>query len=294
MIGLAALLDRLRCCPTDAHRQRLLAAAAHPARALLLGEIKVRPIPAAVLRDLAAARTDPVLFALSQEFLGDFTETLALIWPARRSNAAPPSLTEIIAALDNTPRAGLGDLLGGWLDAAEPGTRYALLRLVSGKVRPVPAVAAPVVGVGGQVTAMLLYAQAQRIGLERVYSFGVWNGAALVPIARIAAGIAPGDQAVLEAWVRDHVVAKFGPVREVAAGLVAELAFDAVAASARHKSGIALHGVRLVRLRPDLATTDRLDMLSICQESLPVRHPAKPLANRLASDNLPPNTSPQE
>jgi hypothetical protein len=262
MIGLAALLDRLRCCPTDAHRQRLLAAAAYPARALLLGEIKVRPMPAAVLRDLAA-RIDPVLFALSQDFLGDFTETLALIWPARRGNVAPPSLAEIIAGLDSAPRAGLADLLAGWLDAAEPGTRFALLRLVSGKVRPVPAVAAPVVGVGGQVTAMLLYAQAQRIGLERVYSFGVWNGAALVPIARIAAGIAPGDQAVLEAWVRDHVVAKFGPVREVAAGLVAELAYDAVAASARHKSGIALHGVRLVRLRPDLATADRLDVLAL-------------------------------
>ena len=260
MIGFAALLDGLRFCPTEAHRQRLLMAATDPARALLLGEIKVRPMPAAVLRDLAA-RVDPVLFALSQEFLGDFTETLALIWPARRGNLAPPSLAEIIAELDSAPRAVLADMLAGWLDAAEPGTRFALLRLVSGKIRPVPAMLAPVAGVAGQVAAMLLYAQSQRIGLEVVYSFGVWQGAALVPIARIAAGIAPGDRAVLDAWVRDQQVAKFGPVREVAAGLVAELAYDAVKVSARTKAGIALHGVRLVRLRPDLATADGLDVL---------------------------------
>lgn len=259
MIAFAALLDRLRFCPTDAHRERVLATASDQARALLSGRLKLRSVGVAVLRSLAAERVDPVLFALSQEFLGDFTETLALIWPRRSGNAAPPSLAEIIVALDVAPRAELLGLLTRWLDAADPATRRGLLRLVSGKIRARAEVAAAPAGTAGQITAMLVYAQSQRIGLEIAYSFGVRSeDATLVPIARIAAGISAADRAVLDAWVRDHGTAKFGPVREVAAGLVADIGFDAVMASARHKSGILLHGARFVRLRPDLEKADRL------------------------------------
>lgn len=259
MIEFAALLERLRFCPTDAHRRRVLTTASEQARALLSGRLKVRAVGVAVLRGLAAERVDPVLFALSRDFLGDFTETLALIWPGRPGNAPPPSLAEIIAAVAEAPRAELPRLLAGWLDDANPTTRVALLRLVSGKIRAVLEPPVAPAGTPGQITAMLIYAQSQRIGLERVYSFCVHgDDATLVPIARIAAGIPPAARAVLDGWVRDHSVAKFGPVREVAAGLVADIGFDAVTASPRHKSGIVLHGARLIRLRPELATADQL------------------------------------
>ncbi len=250
MKDFATLLDRLRFCPTPAHRARVLATGSPEAQALLRGEVKLRSIKLAVLRALAEARCDPALFALSQEFLGDFTETLALIWPARATNAAPPSLAEVIEAQHAE------SLLEGWLDAAEPASRHALLRLATGKIRPIASVKAPE-GQGGQVTAMLLTAQSGRVGLERLYSFGVHDGAGLVPIARVTEVSAP-DRATLEAWVRDHGGAKFGPVREVASGLVADIAFDAVAHSTRHKAGLALHGARIAELRPDLDRADDL------------------------------------
>ncbi len=236
MIALAGLLERLRTCPTEAHRQRVLGQCDDPTiRALLAGTIKTRRDGLPVLRGLAAARVDPVLFALSQDFLGDFVETLALIWPARASNAAAPRVAEVLAGLaaaDDMP-----GLLAGWLDASDAATRLALLRLVTGKLRPVSAPALEPRGPGGRIVAMLMYAQSVRVGLERDYSFGVWDAAEqLVPVARVQ--VAARD--ALEAWVRAHTVTKFGPVREVAPGLMVGLRFAGVAASARHKAGLVL------------------------------------------------------
>ena len=43
----------------------------------------------------------------------------------------------------------------------------------------------------------------------------------------------------------------FGPVREVTAELVLEIAFDGIARSTRHKSGVALRFPRIHRIRKD-------------------------------------------
>jgi DNA ligase-1 len=76
-----------------------------------------------------------VLFALSYDFVGDLAETVALIWPAAATNAAPPSLPEVVEALSLTPKARLPDLVAGWLDACDAGTRLALLKLITGGLR---------------------------------------------------------------------------------------------------------------------------------------------------------------
>jgi DNA ligase 1 len=44
---------------------------------------------------------------------------------------------------------------------------------------------------------------------------------------------------------------KFGPVRAVRPTLVFELGFEGIAASARHKSGLALRFPRMLRIRSD-------------------------------------------
>jgi DNA ligase-1 len=56
---------------------------------------------------------------------------------------------------------------------------------------------------------------------------------------------------LLDKWVRDHTVKRFGPVREVAPGLVLEIAFDSAHRSTRHKSGVALRFPRVHRIRWD-------------------------------------------
>ena len=52
---------------------------------------------------------------------------------------------------------------------------------------------------------------------------------------------------VLDAFVRNHTVDSFGPVRQVEPKLVFEVAFDSVHRSARHKSGVAMRFPRIHR-----------------------------------------------
>jgi DNA ligase-1 len=78
------------------------------------------------------------------------------------------------------------------------------------------------------------------------------DGLQLVPVARSAAGLTDDERARLDACIRASLLEKFGPVRSVRPSLVVTLAFDGVARSPRHKSGIALREVRMLRLRPDM------------------------------------------
>ena len=55
----------------------------------------------------------------------------------------------------------------------------------------------------------------------------------------------------LDKWVRDHTTNRFGPVREVEQKLVLEIAFDGIARSTRHKSGVAMRFPRINRIRTD-------------------------------------------
>jgi DNA ligase-1 len=77
----------------------------------------------------------------------------------------------------------------------------------------------------------------------------------LLPFARIALKDHEDFRAELETLVREHTHAKQGPVRLLRPALVAEIAFDGLALSKRHKSGLAVRNPRLLRLRPDLAPT---------------------------------------
>ena len=45
------------------------------------GELDFPAAKPAILKTLAEARSDPELFALSYDFVGDLAETIALIWP---------------------------------------------------------------------------------------------------------------------------------------------------------------------------------------------------------------------
>lgn len=114
--------------------------------------------------------------------------------------------------------------------------------------------------------AVLLYAQpghGRRSGLFTDYTFGVWDGDVLVPVAKAYSGLDDKEIGQLDRWIRAHTTDRFGPVRAVEATHVFELAFEAVQLSSRHKSGVATRFPRILRWRTDkgIADADKLDDL---------------------------------
>ncbi|WP_407157857.1 ATP-dependent DNA ligase [Bradyrhizobium sp. STM 3557] len=85
----AELLDRLAYEPGRNNKLRLLTAyfreVEDPDRgyalAALTGTLSFKHAKPGLIRDLIAARTDPTLFALSYDYVGDLSETVALMWP---------------------------------------------------------------------------------------------------------------------------------------------------------------------------------------------------------------------
>lgn len=108
------------------------------------------------------------------------------------------------------------------------------------------------------IDAVLMYAQrghGKRSSFYSDYTFGVWKGEELVPVGKAYFGFTDAELKDLDRFVRANTVARFGPVREVrhepAQGLVLEVAFEGIARSTRHKSGLAMRFPRIRRIRWD-------------------------------------------
>ena len=104
------------------------------------------------------------------------------------------------------------------------------------------------------IDAVLVYAQAgrgRRAGLYTDYTFAVWDGATLVPLAKAYSGLTDAEIKEVDAFIRRNTLEKFGPVRTVKPDLVFELAFEGIQVSNRHKSGIAVRFPRIARWRTD-------------------------------------------
>ena len=141
----AELLDRLAYEPGRNNKLRLIAdflrTTPDPERgfalAALTGALSFQHAKAGVIRALIAERTDPVLFELSYDYVGDLSETVALMWPAdpaKRPNAVA-SLSEVIETLSTLGKSQLPAQLARWLDGLDETGRWALLKLVTGGLR---------------------------------------------------------------------------------------------------------------------------------------------------------------
>jgi DNA ligase-1 len=118
---------------------------------------------------------------------------------------------------------------------------------------------------------VLMYAQrgsGKRSSYYSDYTFGVWRDSnsvqrELVPVGKAYFGFTDAELVEIDRWVRNNTVESFGPVRAVAPKLVFEVAFDAVQASSRHKSGVAMRFPRILRIRWDKPAeeADRLETL---------------------------------
>src|SRR5947207_12399140 len=86
----AALLDRLAYEPSRNAKLRLMTEyfreTPDPERgyalAAITGALSFRHAKPGIIRALIAARADPVLFELSWDYVGDLSETVALMWPS--------------------------------------------------------------------------------------------------------------------------------------------------------------------------------------------------------------------
>ena len=121
------------------------------------------------------------------------------------------------------------------------------------------------------IDAVLMYAQrghGKRSSFYSDYTFGVWTDSGeLVPVGKAYFGFTDEELKLIDKFVRDNTVQRFGPVRSVRAtkekGLVLEVAFEGLQRSTRHKSGIAMRFPRISRLRWDKppAEADHIDAL---------------------------------
>ncbi len=142
----AQLLDRLAYEPGRNNKLRLITnyfrEVPDPDRgwalAALTGALSFRHAKAGLIRDLIAERTDPTLFALSYDYVGDLSETVALMWPADRratNSPPPPTLTEVVTTFNTLGKTEIPTQLVRWLDELDETGRWALLKLVTGGLR---------------------------------------------------------------------------------------------------------------------------------------------------------------
>jgi DNA ligase-1 len=104
------------------------------------------------------------------------------------------------------------------------------------------------------IDAVMIYAQigsGRRSNLYTDYTFAVKDGDKLVSFAKAYSGLTDKEFAQVDNFVKRNSIEKFGPVRTVKPELVFEIAFEGIAASNRHKSGVALRFPRISRWRKD-------------------------------------------
>src|SRR5919205_96651 len=108
----AALLDRLAYEPSRNAKLRLMTdyfrATPDPERgyalAAITGALSFRHAKPGIIRALIAERADPVLFELSWDYVGDLSETVALMWPSGiapggKGSTSAPTLSQVVTTL---------------------------------------------------------------------------------------------------------------------------------------------------------------------------------------------------
>src|SRR4051794_6297336 len=130
----AALLDRLAYEPSRNGKLRLMTEyfreTPDPERgyalAALTGALSFRHAKPGIIRALIAERVDPVLFGLSHDYVGDLSETVALMWPEPAPRAPIPPPHREGGSFPSLPSPACGGELG-WgepggvnVDAKEP------------------------------------------------------------------------------------------------------------------------------------------------------------------------------
>ena len=111
------------------------------------------------------------------------------------------------------------------------------------------------------IDAVLTYAMrghGRRSNLFTDYTFGLWNDdkTELVTFAKAYSGLTDEEFRQVDKFIKANTLERFGPVRSVEPQLVFEIAFEGIALSKRHKSGVATRFPRILRWRQDKKIQD--------------------------------------
>lgn len=199
------------------------------ALAALTGALDFPAVKASLLRDMISERIDPVLYAMSRDYVGDTAETVSLLWPTPNVPVAPPpSLSYAVAALHATNRQTARDVVVGLLDRLDEEGRFALLKIATGAMR---------IGLSARL-AKTAFAQAFSVPLDEVEE--LWH-ALRPPYADLfawAAGGAekpdPGALPVFRPFMLAHPLGDLEPDMETYA---AEWKWDGIRIQLVHAGG---------------------------------------------------------
>ena len=136
------------------------------AMAALTGDLDLPGVKSAAIRALIEARTDPVLFRMSRDYVGDTAETVALLWPAPPMpvDPEPLSIAAVVDRLTTLSRSDAPGALAAMLDRCDAEERYALLKMATGGLR---------IGVSSRLAKTAL---ATAFGIEVDAVEEVWHG----------------------------------------------------------------------------------------------------------------------
>ena len=173
MQAFAALLDRLVYTRSRNAKLRLIAdylvATPDPDRgwalAALTGGLDLKAVQPKLIRTLLEERIDPVLLAMSYDYVGDMAETASLLWPEPLTPPSPPpTLNEVVERLQHLGRADAPAAMRELMDRLDSSGRYALLKLATGAMR---------IGVSARL-AKTAFALAFAVDVDAVEE--VWHG----------------------------------------------------------------------------------------------------------------------
>lgn len=81
------------------------------------------------VKKLITEHSDPALFAMSYDYVGEVSETVAHLWPYSKPTDFLPSLTEVVETFASVSKQKVSDTLANYLTVMTPAQRWALLKL---------------------------------------------------------------------------------------------------------------------------------------------------------------------
>jgi len=233
----AALVDALVYTRSRNEKLRLIAgylrATPDPDRgwalAALTDGLDFPAVKSSTIRNLMHDRVDPVLWALSRDFVGDTAETASLLWPEPVGDVMPPpSVSEAVETLGRMTRATVMSELPRLLDRLDSAGRYALFKLATGAMR---------IGISARL-AKVAFAQAFEVTVEEVEEY--WHGIA-PPYAELfdwaARGAAPPDNESLPLFRPFMLAHPLEDTKLDLADYVAEWKWDGIRMQLAHAGG---------------------------------------------------------
>ncbi len=133
------------------------------ALAALTGELSFRLIKSKFFKDLIKERTDPFLFEVSYDYVGDLAETIALLWEPKTEGEIE-SISKVYNKLSSAKKDTLLPIITNILDSSTNDQRWALIKLFTGGLR---------IGVSNRLTKQAL-AEYGAVELEDVEK--IWHG----------------------------------------------------------------------------------------------------------------------